>query len=162
MKKVIMTILLVAVLAVIAFGYVSTPVVTIPPSETGHPNVMGKITVYIGNDASFMISVDDSNDDPLTVTAVGGIATKNTTMVTDWNGRHVGYVGDVTVTDANGTYVFHINNTIYNLNFHPTMEGYSYPEIVVTDSHGLRDIKYVEIYAQKKNIAPVITGCRVN
>ena len=55
MKKIIMMILLVGVLAVIAFGYVSTPVPTFPPTEPNHPNVMGKKTIaeFVENEAIF-------------------------------------------------------------------------------------------------------------
>jgi hypothetical protein len=152
MKKAFTTILMVAVLAVMALGYNSTPVLTIPPSEPGHPNVIGRKTVYIGNDATFSIDVEDSNDDTVTVTAQGGTVTKRASV----------YAGDTTITDANGTYVFHIYKTTYDLKFRPVVTGYQYPEIVVTDSLGLRDVKYVELDVRKKNIQPVITGCRAN
>jgi hypothetical protein len=159
MKKVIMTISLVLVLAIVTFGYVSTPVTTYPPSEPNHPQVMAKKTVYIGKPTTFQILVEDSNDDSVTVTAVGGTVSKSTALV-DWNNEPLGYVGDTIVTDADGTFVFHIYRTMYDILFLPIEEGYQYPEIKVTDSEGAADIKYVELNVLKKNITPIITGCR--
>jgi len=151
MKNRITTIMLVLVLAVIAFGYIPTPVTTFPPHDPNAPQVMGTKTLYVGNDAVFQIDVEDSNDDTVTVTAENGAVTKLTSE----------YMGDMNISDANGTFVLHIYKTTYEIKFHPVIEGYHYPLIIVTDSQGAIDEKYVEINALKKNIAPVITGCRI-
>lgn len=150
MKKVIMTSLLIMVLAVIALGYVPTPVTTVPPTVTGNPQVMLKKTLYKNTEVTFSIDVEDANDDTLTVTAQGGTVTKGASV----------YVGSMTVTDANGTAIIPINKTTYSIKFKPSATGYLYPEIAVTDSDGARDIKYIELDVRKKNVAPVITGCR--
>ena len=146
---------LILILCSIAFGYVPTPAPTLPPTDPNAPQVIGKKTLYVNTEARFEIDIEDANDDTLSVTADGAAVTKKS--------EEPAGIMDIEVTDANGVrqiLKIPIQKTTYLIVFRPHAVGLQYPQIKVTDIEGETDTAYVELDVLRKNVKPVITGCR--
>lgn len=149
--QVVSTLVLIGILAVVAFGYVSVPVTTFPAQDPNRPDVMGSATFFVNQTAKCIITIEDSNDDSFTVLAEDGTVEKGSSI----------FVGQTTITDATGTTVFDVYKTTYNIYYKITIPGRFYKEIVFTDGSGAIANGFVELTAKKRNLVPVITGCQI-
>lgn len=150
MKRIKKTVLIVAavlLLAPLVFGYTPTPAPSLPPSDpnlTPPSPIIGKAIVYTGKTHSGQVDIEEVYGEALTVTGSGlTISLLSTTPV---------------ASDPN-----HLaKKYTYNVNYAPSgVSGYVYKEITATNTNGLTAKVTLE-YKVLHSTPPTFTGCRMN